>query len=118
VTQTAAQTPRPQTDVDRIAEKHFDASVALSPIAATYLGVPGHDEDLDDLSPAGIAAHSTLRKATLEELASATPVDDVDRVTLAAMTERLQLAEERHAAGRTRATMHWHAHLAWITFDG
>jgi uncharacterized protein (DUF885 family) len=99
VTQTAAQTPRPQTDVDRIAEKHFDASVALSPIAATYLGVPGHDEDLDDLSPAGIAAHSTLRKATLEELASATPVDDVDRVTLAAMTERLQLAEERHAAG-------------------
>lgn len=99
MTQTAAQTPRPQTDVDRIAEKHFDASVALSPIAATYLGVPGHDEDLDDLSPAGIAAHSTLRRATLDELATATSVDDVDRVTLAAMTERLQLAEERHAAG-------------------
>jgi uncharacterized protein (DUF885 family) len=96
---TEAQTQRPQTDVDRIAEKYFEASVALSPIAATYLGVPGHDEDLDDLSPAGIAAQSRLRQATLAELASATPDDEVDRVTLAAMTERLGLAEERHAAG-------------------
>jgi uncharacterized protein (DUF885 family) len=96
---TEAQTQRPQTDVDRIAEKYFEASVALSPIAATYLGVPGHDEDLDDLSPAGIAAQSRLRQATLAALASATPDDEVDRVTLAAMTERLGLAEERHAAG-------------------
>jgi uncharacterized protein (DUF885 family) len=96
---TEAQTQRPQTDVDRIAEKYFEASVALSPIAATYLGVPGHDEDLDDLSPAGIAAQSRLRQATLAELASATPDDEVDRVTLAAMTERLGLAQERHAAG-------------------
>jgi uncharacterized protein (DUF885 family) len=99
VTQTAAETPRPQTDVDRIAERYFDASVVLSPIAATYVGVPGHDEDLDDLSPTGLAAQSTLRRATLDELASAGPVDDVDRVTVAAMTERLQLAEERYAAG-------------------
>lgn len=96
---TNTHTPRPQTDVDRIAEAHFDAAVALSPINATYLGVPGRDEDLDDLSPAGNAAHSELRRRTLAELASATPADDVDRVTVAAMTERLQLAEDRYAAG-------------------
>ncbi|MGW5239993.1 DUF885 domain-containing protein [Monashia sp. NPDC004114] len=99
MTDTTAQTARPQTDVDRIAERYFDAAVDLSPINATYLGVPGRDEDLDDLSPAGNAAHATLREATLAELATATPADDVDRVTVAAMTERLQLAQQRYAAG-------------------
>ena len=99
MTDTTAQTPRPQTDVDRIADAYFDASVALSPISATYLGLPGHDEELDDFSPTGIAAQSALRRRALTDLAAATPADDVDRVTVAAMTERLQLAEERYAAG-------------------
>ena len=90
---------RPPTDVDRIAEKYFDATVALSPIAATYLGVPGRDDELDDLSPRLYAALSVLRRSTLDELAAAEPGDDVDRVTIAAMRERLQLAEDRHAAG-------------------
>lgn len=101
MTDTTTPTPssRPQTEVDRIAERYFDASVELSPLAATYLGVPGHDEDLDDLSPAGLAAQSELRRRTLDELRTAAPADDVDKVTLAAMTERLGLAEERYAAG-------------------
>ncbi|MFC7594656.1 DUF885 domain-containing protein [Terrabacter sp. GCM10028922] len=99
MTDSSARTARPQTDVDRIAESYFDAVVALSPISATYLGVPGREEDLDDLSPAGNAAASELRRATLAELASATPADEVDRVTVAAMTERLQLSEDRYAAG-------------------
>lgn len=92
-------TTRRQTDVDRIAETYFDAMVELSPISATYLGVPGRENELDDLSPAGHAAQSQLRRRTLEQLASATPADDVDRVTLAAMAERLGVAEERYAAG-------------------
>ncbi|MGE9781542.1 DUF885 domain-containing protein [Janibacter sp. G368] len=94
-----AETHRPQTDVDRIAEAHLDAEVALSPISATHLGLPGHDADLDDLSPDGYAAHSRLRRQTLAALADATPVDDVDRVTVEAMHERLGLAEEIHDAG-------------------
>ena len=98
-TTTSTQAGRGQTEVDRIAERYFDAMVELSPINATYLGVPGHDEDLDDLSPAGNAAQSQLRQRTLEELRGATPSDDVDKVTVAAMTERLGLAEERYAAG-------------------
>ena len=59
-----APTSRPQTEVDRIAERYFDAAVALSPINATYLGVPGGEEDLDDLSPAGNAAASRSCAAT------------------------------------------------------
>ncbi|WP_420485499.1 DUF885 domain-containing protein [Intrasporangium calvum] len=85
--------------MDRIAEGYLAGVVELSPIQATYLGLPGREDELDDLSPAGHAAHSALRRDTLAELATATPVDDVDRVTVAALTDRLGLAEERYAAG-------------------
>ena len=98
---TDARVPqaRPTTDIDRIANDYLDGVVELSPITATYLGIAGHDEDLDDFSPAGLRAGSDLRRKTLDHLALAGPVDDIDRVTLAAMQERLGLAEETYAAG-------------------
>ena len=98
-TDTQAPRARTSTDVDRIANGYLDALVELSPITATYLGIAGHDEDLDDFSPSGNAARSDLRAKTLNALAHATAVDDIDRVTLSAMGERLGLAEETHAAG-------------------
>jgi uncharacterized protein (DUF885 family) len=88
-------TPRPQTDIDRIAEAHLDAAIALSPLEATYLGVPGRHDALDDLSIDGLAAHDELARRTLADLETAHPVDDVDRVTLAALRERLGLASEK-----------------------
>jgi uncharacterized protein (DUF885 family) len=92
-------TTRPATEIDRLADAHLEAEIELSPLTATYLGIPGHDEDLDDFSPAGLAEQSALRRRTLGQLAAAEPTDDVDRVTLSAMQERLGLAEEMHEAG-------------------
>jgi uncharacterized protein (DUF885 family) len=98
-TDALPQQARDSTEVDRIANDYLEALVGLSPITATYLGIAGHDEDLDDFSPAGHAAHFDLRRQALDALASATPSDDVDRVTIAAMQDRLGLAQETHAAG-------------------
>jgi uncharacterized protein (DUF885 family) len=98
-TDAHARQARPTTDVDRIANDYLDAIVELSPITATYLGMAGRDNDLDDFSPSGYAAQSVLRTKTLGALANAIPIDDIDRVTLAAMKERLGLAEETYAAG-------------------
>ena len=96
---TSETTQRPRTDADRVADEYFDSAVALSPIMATTAGIPGHEEELDDFSPAGLAAQSELRQRTLAALAGVEPVDDVDRVTIAALQDRLGLAEEIHAAG-------------------
>ncbi len=85
---------RPQTDIDRLAEAHLDASVALSPLEATFLGVPGQDDRIDDLSVEGLRAQRELAAATLAQLADLLPEDDVDRVTAAALRERLSLAVE------------------------
>ncbi len=98
-TEASGSAARPTTDIDRVANRYLDGLIELSPISATYLGIPGRDEDLDDFSPAGLAARSDLRRKTLEDLALAHPVDDIDTVTVSAMQERLGLAEETYAAG-------------------
>lgn len=97
--QQRATSARPATAIDAIAESYVDSFVSLSPMEATYYGIAGHDADLDDLSPDGLAEHSALRRSTLAALAEATPTDDVDRLTIAAMTDRLTLAEQMYAAG-------------------
>lgn len=90
---------RAQSDVDRIAEAYVARAIELSPIDATHLGLPGRHDEYDDFSPDGWAAASELRRETLAKLATASPVDAVDVVTIEAMRERLGLAEEMHAAG-------------------
>ncbi|XAS78259.1 DUF885 domain-containing protein [Dermatophilaceae bacterium Sec6.4] len=92
---------RPTTPVDAIAERYHDASIALSPITATTLGVPGQDDRLDDFSPAGLQARADLARDTLGRLSEATAADDVDQVTISAMTERLGLQVEAFEAGTT-----------------
>jgi len=87
-------TSRPQTEIDRVAEAHLQASVELSPMAATYLGMPGRTDEIDDLSFDGLRAHRDLNRRTLDALATLEPTDDVDKVTLAAMRERLSLEVE------------------------
>lgn len=99
------QTAREPSAVDAIADAHFDAEIALSPMSATYLGIPGHDTDLDDLSPAGFAATADLHRRTLAALDGVEPRDDVDEVTIAAMRERLGLSLETHESGWDRAAL-------------
>nr|WP_281497306.1 DUF885 domain-containing protein [Ornithinimicrobium sp. F0845] len=72
----------------------MQATVDLSPMTATYLGVPGREDELDDLSVEGYRAYLALDQQTLAELDGATPADDVDKVTVAAMRERLSLEIE------------------------
>ena len=96
---------RQPTAVDAIADEYFDAAIALSPNLATYLGIPGHDEDIDDLSPAGFDAHVDLARRTLERLSEVEPTDAIDEVTIAAMRERLGLQLETADAGWDRAAL-------------
>jgi uncharacterized protein (DUF885 family) len=85
-----ARTP---TAVDEIADRYLEAAAAHDPGLATYWGLPGSDDRLPDLDPAWFQARSDLRRATLTELAGATPADDRDRITLAALREDLEAAE-------------------------
>jgi uncharacterized protein (DUF885 family) len=96
---TATGRTRNRTAVDELAERHLDAQLALDPLIATFIGVPGFDDKMPDLSPAGLQAVADLNRQTLRELSEASPADDTDRVTIAAMTERLTVQDEVHELG-------------------
>lgn len=84
--------------VHRIADDHIERLATLDPLAATRMGVPGHDHRMPDLSPDGPAALDELSRRTLAELAAAPIESDRDRVAKALMDDRLGVATERFDA--------------------
>ena len=96
---TSADLPtRTPTAIDAIADAYVTTSARLNPLAATAMGIAGYDHLMTDLSPAGWQAQADAARAVLAQLEQAEPVDDVDRVTLAAMRERIGLELELHDA--------------------
>ena len=93
------------TAVDALADEYTHELARLSPMTATYLGLPGHDHLLDDLSPDGQAALASLSRTTLTRLDGTPAADDTDAVTVAAMRDRLGLELELHEAGEWRADL-------------
>ena len=99
MTQTsgAARTP---TAIDALAERHVAELLRLRPEEATAMGFAGGETEYGDFSPAGLRALDELNTRTLAELDGLEPEDEADRVTVAAMRERLGLEREIHATGR------------------
>lgn len=95
---TSAAPTRTPSPIDAIADAYVRTQARLNPLAATAMGLDGYDHLMTDFSPAGWDAQAEAARATLAELDAQTPVDDVDRVTLAAMRERLGLEIELHEA--------------------
>ena len=95
-------TRRTPTALDALADQLVVDTCELDPFTATFAGVPGHDGNSTDYSPDGIGARAELARRTLTAVDGVTPADDVDRVTLAALRERLGLAVELADAGHDR----------------
>ena len=90
---------RPQTAIDAVADAFTDTLIRLNPSFATELGLPGHETEYQDFSPAGHQEFAAAARETLAALDGLEPVDDVDAVTLDAMRERLGLQLELHDSG-------------------
>jgi len=96
-------TERVTTAVDGLAERYLEELLRLQPSFALSLGVPDPEPGLGDRSPAGLEAVADLNRRTLRELDAAaptdSPTDEVDRVTAAALRDRLGLDVALHDAG-------------------
>jgi len=93
-----ASSERTPTDVDRIAEEWVDTLVDLDPSVGTYIGRTSHDDRLADYSPAGHERRVAAIRATVDSLRSASPADEVDRITVADLGSELELDLERYDA--------------------
>lgn len=85
--------------IDDIANRYVAEWAALSPTGATYVGITGHDDRLDDLSPEGYAARADLNRRALADLDGVEPQSLPEQTAKEAMQERLGLELARYAAG-------------------
>ncbi|MDO5633327.1 MAG: DUF885 domain-containing protein [Micrococcus sp.] len=92
---------RTPTAIDERAERFFEDLLQLNPDWATQLGRAGRETEYPDFSPAGAEAQDALHAELLQDLEALKPLDEVDRVTLAALRERVGLHRELYATGRT-----------------
>ena len=77
------------TPISQILDRFMEEGIKLSPIGATMLGVPGLDDQLDDLSMEGNEKRAELTRSTLAALKSAQPVNELDRIARDVAVERL-----------------------------
>jgi uncharacterized protein (DUF885 family) len=85
--------------IDDIADRYVAEWAPLSPIGATYVGINGYDDQLDDLSPEGFGAQADLTRRTLADLNATEPEGETEFVAREAMLERLNLSLARYEAG-------------------
>ncbi|MEU4566246.1 DUF885 domain-containing protein [Micromonospora sp. NPDC023956] len=85
--------------IDDLANRYVVEWAALNPAGATYAGIAGHDDRLDDLTPDGYAARAELDRRTLAELDVIEPDTLAERTAKEAMQERLGLTLARYDAG-------------------
>ncbi|MDI2030983.1 DUF885 domain-containing protein [Saccharopolyspora sp. TS4A08] len=91
--------------VHAISDRFVDELAALDPIASTYLGVPGGEEELTDYSPDGHRARAELAARSLAAVREATPADDSERIAQAVFTERIGLDVELHEIGADMSSL-------------
>jgi uncharacterized protein (DUF885 family) len=91
--------------IDDLADRYVDEWAALNPTGATYAGIKGYDDRLDDLSPDGFAAQADLTRRTLAAISATEPAREPERVAKEAMVERLGLELERYDAGEVTSEL-------------
>ncbi|MFC7550984.1 DUF885 domain-containing protein [Plantactinospora sp. GCM10030261] len=87
--------------IDELANRYVAEWAPLNPTGATYVGIAGFDDQLDDLSPDGFAGRAELTRRTLTELDRTEPESEEERIARESMQERLGLELARHEAGET-----------------
>jgi uncharacterized protein (DUF885 family) len=96
---------RTASAVDDLAESYLADAAALNPAFATHIGLSGYDDALPEHSPHWHEQVSELRRRTLAELDAAEAVDSTDRVTVAALRDVLDVAEQLRATGAEEADL-------------
>ena len=79
----------PNSPISKILDSFMEEGIKLSPIGATMLGVPGLDDQLDDLSMAGHDKRAELTRKTLNAINAETPISEIDRIARDVAVERL-----------------------------
>jgi uncharacterized protein (DUF885 family) len=106
--------------VFEIADRFVEKFAAADPVAATFMGVAGHDGRLTDYSPEGTAELNGLSAGTLREIGHAEPGDERERICRDTVVDELGLSVELFKAKeylRNLNTMHCPVQGLRMVFD-
>jgi len=82
------------TAIADLADRYVERAGALDPVAATFEGLPGHDDELTDYSPDGVAERLEHERHTLAELTRTPVADEADRVAAEVLRRYLEIGVE------------------------
>jgi uncharacterized protein (DUF885 family) len=99
VTEASIPARTPNSPIDQLADRHLEQYVALSPTAATFMGIAGHDHELPDFTPSGFEALAELTRRSVAEAQAIETGSPREEVAKDAFLERLGLEIERFEAG-------------------
>ena len=91
--------------INDLSDAYVADYAALSPMMSTYLGLPGGEDRLDDLSPAGLSALDQLDRDTLQALTAAASTGTADDVAREVLAERLQVQRDLYDSGWAHANL-------------
>ncbi len=84
--------------VYEIADRFVETYAALSPIGATYMGVPGYDHLMNDSSPEAADEMAAAERAAIRDMEAAEPANERERICRDTLLEELRLGVEQHEA--------------------
>lgn len=90
---------RSWSPLDKICDQYMLDLSRMDPFSATDWGLPGDQGGVPDLSPEGLQAVYQLNQGVLDALDTTELLDDTDRVTAAALRDRLGLDCELFVTG-------------------
>ncbi|HEY4993077.1 MAG TPA: DUF885 domain-containing protein, partial [Nakamurella sp.] len=93
------------SEVDRLSNRYVAEYARRSPMMATFLGVPGDSDRLDDLSPAGLADGHELVTRTLAAITAAESMGPADDIARDVLVERLEVERDLYESGWAHATL-------------
>ncbi|MGA2123385.1 MAG: DUF885 domain-containing protein [Acidimicrobiales bacterium] len=94
-----------RSEVFAYADEVVERYAALDPLFATEAGVAGYDEYLPDFSPEGTAVQLAAVKEMCDHLSSLSATDDIDRISLSVMRERLETSRGLLESGESERLM-------------
>jgi uncharacterized protein (DUF885 family) len=86
------------TDVYEIADGFVETLAEMNPVAATFIGISGHDHLMSDYSPDASDAMAEAQQAALREMRAAVPATERERICRDTFIEETSLSLEEHDA--------------------
>ena len=104
-TPSSAQNAQALENVHEFSDKYVAEYVALDPLWATHIGVPGYEREMTDYSPEGHEARAECNAKALRLIAAIDPRNASEQNAKAVFCERVGLEQEIHEAGLDRAAL-------------